>query len=77
MTLLNPSTVIVAGEVGRQKDYSKGARSMLHELKYKNTEDFLKFSSITSDEAAKSVALDEFVFSKLFDIERLKMDNNK
>lgn len=77
MTLLNPSTVIVAGEVGRQKDYSKGARSMLHELKYKNTEDFLKFSSITSDEAAKSVALDEFVFSKLFDIERLRMDNNK
>jgi predicted NBD/HSP70 family sugar kinase len=77
MTLLNPSTVIVAGEVGRQKDYSEGAISMLHELKYKNTENFLKFSNITSDEAAKSVALDEFVFSKLFDIEQLRVDSDK
>jgi hypothetical protein len=50
---------------------------MLHELKYKNTKNFLKFSNITSDEAAKSVALDEFVFSKLFDIEQLRVDSDK
>lgn len=75
--LFNPSMLIVAGEVGRQNDYAEGVNFKLNELGYKNIENFLRFSQITSEEAAKSVALDEFIFAKSFDVDQLKIASDR
>lgn len=64
VSILNPNKIILAGEVGRQDDYFAGLVSRLKQLGLHTTVRDLLRSSITSEEAAISVALNNFLFTK-------------
>lgn len=63
LSLFDPESVIVAGEVGRQADYYQGLVDGLEKVGRPNARDIIMQSSITSEEAAVSVALQNFLYS--------------
>ena len=76
-TMVAPRRIILAGQTGRQSDYVEGVREAFHELrvgvmKSKEFSDItIEISNASSAEASSCVALEEFVFSRHLDIERL------
>lgn len=71
LALMRPDKVILAGEVGRQDDFLSGISEGLKTLYEGQTIDQVHRSSITSEEAAISVALDGFLHSGNFDLDSL------
>ena len=72
LALFNPEQIVLAGEVGRQRDFFEGALQALAEAGRQDAAECLLTSEITSMEAAVSVALQEFVLTGSLDLERLK-----
>ena len=70
--LLNPEQVILSGEVGRQNDFFDGLRESLSQAGRSDMADRLERSSITSVDAAISVALQEYIFTGELDLAKLK-----
>ena len=73
LTISNPQAVILAGIVGRQPDYFGGVLDTLRDLHCDRDEFPLHVSGVTSDDAAVWLGLDEFVYSRNLDIERLRV----
>ncbi len=70
--LFNPERVILSGEVGRQADYFEGILEVLEEAGRSGAADCLERSSITSVDAAVSVALQEYIFTGELNLTKLK-----
>ena len=75
LTLANPQAVILAGIVGRQPDYFEGVVGQTGFRSCTATGRTFPFhvSGVTSDDAAVWLGLDEFVYSRNLDIERLRV----
>ena len=72
IALFNPKTIILSGEVGRQPDYFAGLLDTLEEAGRANANAFVERSTITSANAAISVALQEYVFTGDLNLAKLK-----
>lgn len=71
LALFDPDTIILTGEVGRQSDYFAGAVETLEVCGRKNASSIIERSTITSANAAISVALQEYVFTGDLDLKKL------
>ena len=69
--LLSPQLIILAGETGRQPDYVEGLKAGLIKRKAPISSEAFRISKVTTAQAAASVALDAFVFSRHINIDRL------
>lgn len=71
IALFTPKTIILAGEVGRQADYLAGVMETLQARGRKDAGKFIERSTITSANAAISVALQEYVFTGELNLKKL------
>ncbi len=71
IALFAPKTLILAGEVGRQADYFAGVMETLQARGRKDVGKFIERSTITSANAAISVALQEYVFTGDLNLKKL------
>ncbi|SLN21028.1 N-acetylglucosamine repressor [Falsiruegeria litorea R37] len=72
--LLGPSSIILAGETGRQPDFVEGARNHLRSLRVTEPDFELLVSQVTSNTAVINYALERFLFSSELDLDRLQAD---
>ena len=72
LALLAPDEVILAGEIGRQRDFVAGVRAGLSKIGAPLAPEHLHISQAKSAHAAASIAMSAFVLSADLDIERLK-----
>ncbi|MEM7209193.1 MAG: ROK family transcriptional regulator [Pseudomonadota bacterium] len=66
LAMLNPDVILLAGETGRQRDYVRGVRRGLRELRSPLAPDQLQISKARSSEGSACIGLDAFVYSGKF-----------
>jgi predicted NBD/HSP70 family sugar kinase len=69
--LLDPDQIVLAGAVGRQRDYVAGVRHGLAQYRTPLQHHQLRVSQYTSSVAAVSIGLEAFVYSDRLDLSRL------
>lgn len=72
ISLFDPKTVILAGEVGRQPEYFAGIIETLEKAGRKEAKKMVERSTIKSADAAISVALQEYLFTGELNVKKLK-----
>jgi len=71
--LLDPDQIVLAGAVGRQRDYVAGVRHGLAQYRTPLQHHQLRVSQYTSSVAAVSIGLEAFVYSDRLDLSRLDL----
>ena len=70
--LIGPDKLVLAGETGRQADFVQGTKDGLQKLGGQLLAKRLIISEATSAQASCCVALEEFIYSRHFNISKLK-----